>query len=217
MTPDPELPVITPPFAESRQSETRVVGVVLAAGTSTRFGEANKLLAEWNGVPLVRHVADTLCRTSLETVAIVVGHEADTLRSAVADSEVTVVVNEAYERGQSTSVQRAVSFAQEEDADATLFALGDMPTVRSATVETLLTAYRAGVGDAIAAAFEGTRGNPVLFDRDHFDSLAALDGDEGGREILLGGDDSALVETGDPGVLVDVDRPDDIKSLDRRD
>jgi molybdenum cofactor cytidylyltransferase len=215
MTQDTELPVVAPPFAES-EGTGRVVGVVLAAGTSTRFDGGNKLLAEWDGDPLVRHATATLCQASLDTVVVVVGHEADAVRAAVAALDVTVVHNEDYESGQASSVARAVAFAREGDAEAVLFALGDMPSVRPDTVDPLLDAYRTGVGDAIAAAHEGSRGNPVLFDAVHFDTLAALQGDVGGREILLDGDGSVLVETGDPGVLADVNHPDDLESLPRR-
>ena len=91
-----------------------------------------------------------------------------------------------------------------------MFALGDMPDVVPSSVDALIDAYGAGAGDALAAAHEGERGNPVLFDARHFDDLADVDGDVGGREILLDGDASALVETGDPGVVRDVDVPGDL-------
>ena len=94
-----------------------------------------------------------------------------------------------------------------------MFALGDMPAVRSATVDALVAAYRAEVGDALAAAYQGQRGNPVLFGRRHFDALADVDGDTGGRAVLLESDDAALVETGDPGVVADVDEPGDLSDV----
>ena len=78
------------------------------------------------------------------------------------------------------------------------------------TVETLVAAHAAGAGDALAAAYEGTRGNPVLFDARFFKRLTAVDGDVGGREILLTDDASALVAVDDPGVRRDVDRPTDL-------
>jgi len=85
-----------------------------------------------------------------------------------------------------------------------------MPAVTTATVDTLVSAYRAGAGGALSAAYEGTRGNPVLFDARHFGTLSARTGDTGGRDVLLGAENAALIETGDPGVLVDVDRPTDL-------
>jgi len=206
------LPVVEPPFAAG-DGDASVVGVVLAAGRSARFGDANKLLAEWRGRPLVAHATRTLCRSAVDAVVVVVGHDAGRVRAAVADHDVTVVRNADHERGQATSVRRGVVAARDRDADAALFALGDMPTVRPGTVDRLVAAFRADVGSAVAAAHEGIRGNPVLFGARHYDALAAVTGDAGGREVLLGADDAALVETGDPGVLLDIDSPGDLAAL----
>jgi molybdenum cofactor cytidylyltransferase len=85
-----------------------------------------------------------------------------------------------------------------------------MPDVAPATVETLVAAYAAGVGAALAAAFEGERGNPVLFDRRFFDALTDVTGDVGGRQLLLESDESALVAVADSGVRRDVDIPEDL-------
>jgi len=217
---DGDRPVVSPPFEGTgdagttpRESPT-VVGVVLAAGTGSRFDDGNKLLAEWEGRPLVGHAARTLVASSLDRVVVVVGYEGDRVRTAVDGLGVTVVRNPAYERGQATSLRRGLSVAREAGADAVLFALGDMPAVDVATVDRLLAAYRAGVGDALAAAHDGRRGNPVLFDRRHFDALAAVDGDTGGRRIFLDADRSALVESDDPGVLLDIDDRTDLSTLD---
>ena len=92
-----------------------------------------------------------------------------------------------------------------------MFALADMPWVTPATVRRLVHAYRAGEGAALVAAFRGERGNPVLWDATHFDALSDQSGDVGGRDLLLSVDGAVLVETGDPGVRRDVDRPPDLE------
>jgi molybdenum cofactor cytidylyltransferase len=189
----------------------RVAGVLLAAGTSSRFGAANKLLAEVDGTPMVRRAARTLSAASLSPRSVVVGHESDRVAAAVDGLGFAVVENGAYERGQSTSVAAGVRALG--DVDAAVFALGDMPSVAPESVAALVAAYRDGAGSALAAACDGERGNPVLFAREHFDALADVSGDVGGREILLSGPDSALVETGDPGVLRDVDTLADLRTV----
>jgi molybdenum cofactor cytidylyltransferase len=188
--------------------DTTVVGVLLASGTSSRFGESNKLLATLDGEPLVRHAARTLLGGDLDGVVAVVGYEAETVRAALADLDIESVVNPDFRDGLSTTVERGVETARE--ADAIVFLPGDMPTVDAETVRTLVDAYRAGLGTALAAAFQGHRGNPVLFERSHFDALRAVEGDVGGLPVFLDADDSGLVETGDAGVVADVDRPVDL-------
>jgi molybdenum cofactor cytidylyltransferase len=212
-----DLPVVEPPFDTSAgrptTDPTTVVGVVLAAGTSSRFGARNKLLATWDGDPLVRHATRTLCRSIVDSVVVIVGHDHERVSAAVDDLDVAVVRNDDYETGQATSVRRGVRAARDRDATAALFALGDMPRVAVRSIDRLVRAYKAGAGDALAAACDGTRGNPVLFAARHFDALVDVTGDVGGRTILLTDDRSALVETGDTGVLVDVDRPEDVETL----
>jgi molybdenum cofactor cytidylyltransferase len=185
--------------------------LVLAAGTSSRFGEANKLLATVDGKPIVRHAAETLLGGDL-AVTVVLGHEHERVREALAGLDMTFVRADDYAEGQSRSLRRGIEAIQDRDhaVDAVVIALGDMPDVSPATVERLVAAYRAGVGTALASAYEGQRGNPVLFDAQHFDALTATGGDTGGRAVLLDAEDAALVETGDPGVLRDVDRPADL-------
>jgi len=212
-----EFRVVEPPFGEYdgdvANDQPTVVGVVLAAGTSSRFGETNKLLAEWADAPLVSHAVNTLLQSVVDEVVVVVGDDSERVRTAVSDFEVTVVHNDEYATGQATSVRRGITAARNHGADAVVFALGDMPTVNTESLDVLVDAYRAGVGDALAAAYDGARGNPVLFGPRHFEALADTTGGTGGREILLEDDGSALVETGDRGVLVDIDSPDDMAAL----
>lgn len=186
-----------------------VVGVVLAGGTSSRFGEANKLLAKLDGEPLVRRAVRTLTDADLDEVVVVLGHEADAVEDALVGFDVRTVRNPDYAAGLSTTVRRGVRAVG--GADAAVFLPGDLPDVDAETVRRLVGAYRAGVASALAAAYDGRRGNPVLFDRVYFDALCRLDGDVGGRSVLLESDDAALVETGDAGVVRDVDTRADVR------
>lgn len=208
----PDLPVRRPeefPAAVERPSAS-VRGVLLAAGTSSRFGDPNKLLETVEGKSLVRHAAETVVESSLDGVTVVVGHEADRVRAALDGLPVAVRTNDEYATGQSTSVRVGIADVAERGADAALVALGDMPWVSVGAVDRLVEAYRRGVSDLLVAACDGQRGNPVLFDSRFFDALTAVDGDVGGREILLEADATVAVETGDPGVRRDVDRPSDL-------
>jgi len=209
MSPD-SLPLIEPGEVDRERTPTSVHGVLLAAGTSSRYGASNKLLATLDGDPLVRHAARSLCRSDLEGVTVVVGHEADRVRNALAELPLQVRENPDYEAGQSSSVRAGVRAAADAGAEAALIALGDMPHVSPATVDALIDCYEWGAGTALAAAYRGTRGNPVLFDGRFFDALTDVSGDVGGRDILLSSPDAVLVDVDDPGVVRDVDTPADL-------
>jgi len=205
---DADLPVRSPPFHPTRPAT--VAGVVLAAGTSSRYGDANKLLARVDGERIVTRSVRTYLDAAVDPVVVVVGHEAARVRAELPDG-VRVVHNPDYADGQASSVRTGVG-ALPPDVDATVVGLGDMPFVRPETVSLLVRAFRAGAGDPLAAAVDGQRGNPVCWGRQWFDALRGVNGDVGGRELLLTAPDAALIETGDPGVRRDVDRPVDLPS-----
>ena len=202
------LPVRSPPFRPTRAAS--VAGVVLAAGTSSRYGTVNKLLARIDGDPVVARALRPYLDAGLDPVVVVVGYDHERVRDALPGG-VTVVHNPEYADGQASSVRTGID-AVTGTADAAVVGLGDMPFLRTETVRVLGRAFRAGAGDPLAAAVDGERGNPVCFGERWFADLRAVDGDVGGRDLLLSAPDAALVETGDPGVRRDVDRPEDLPS-----
>ncbi|QLG60309.1 nucleotidyltransferase family protein [Halorarum salinum] len=208
------LPIRSPPVTADGTFTASVSGIVLAAGTSVRFGDENKLLQQIDGEPIIHRVVGTLLQTDLTGVGVVLGHEANAVRDALSELDVQILENEAFTSGQSSSVRAGVRYAARRESDAVLVALGDMPFVSSSSITSLLTAYETWESSALAAAYDGERGNPVIFDAQHFDALTKVGGDVGGREILLTADDAALVETNDPGVRRDVDDPTDLPGPD---
>lgn len=191
-----------------------IFGVLLAAGTGSRFDGDNKLLSAIDGEPIARRAARTLVDETDAAIAVV-GHEAGRVRDALADLPIATVENPAYERGQGTSVRCGATVARERGAAAVVFALGDMPNVTPRTYRKLLDAHRNADAEVVVPTYEGRRGNPVVFDGAHLDRLAALDGDAGGRQ-LFEDVDVVRVECDDSGVLADVDTVDDLAAV-RRD
>lgn len=185
------------------------VGALLAAGEGTRFGAAsNKLLAEVEGAPIVRRAATTLTDTAVESALAVLGHQAEEVAEALDGLPLQTTVNPQYKQGQATSVVRAVSWAERQDANALLIALGDMPWVQTDTCEQLLEGWREG-HDVVVPTYDGQRGNPVVFDERLFAELGAVAGDSGGRQLFAKHDVHRLA-VDDPGVLRDIDRPEDL-------
>ena len=113
-----------------------------------------------------------------------------------------------HAQGLSASLRAGLAAVPPEAEGAFVF-LADMPRVPAALAGRLAEAIGARL--AAAPAFEGRRGHPVLLRRALFDRLAALEGDRGAGAVLAGlGEDLALVETDDPGVVFDVDAPEDL-------
>lgn len=200
---DDELPVLEPAKYDAEPSE-EVGGILLAAGLGTRFAGGNKLLHEIDGTPIVRRAVQPFL-TVLEDIVVVVGHDAPAVRDALEGLDVTFVVNEEYDHGQSTSLHCGLVVARNRGWDGTLFGLGDMPFIDPTSVQQLLDVHAGSSYTILAAAYERSRGNPTLFDASHYGALSAIEGDQGGRKIIVESDAAALVETDDSGVIRDID------------
>jgi molybdenum cofactor cytidylyltransferase len=186
---------------------TDIAAVVLAAGSSTRFGADNKLLAPVDGKPLLGHVLEQIAGLPLADKIVVVRPGDEAVISLVGEHAASIVENHDAADGMGTSIAAGVRHAG--DVDGVLVILGDMPFIRKSTCLDLLAALREHPDKTIVVpTFEGRRGHPVLFRRAHFGDLMALDDDTGAQQILAANAATLLsVPTNDAGILADVDVP----------
>ncbi len=183
-----------------------VTAVLLAAGSSRRFG-APKLLAAWRGRPLWEHaLAALLAAPAVSETLVVV---APTFTPPL-PPRCRLVVNPDPDEGMGGSLRvgvRAASAATE----AFLVALADMPCVPPGLIGELVACYRAGERPIVVPIHRGRRGHPVLIGAALRGELEALRGDVGAREVLAAhAERIATVATDDDGVLFDVDVPGDL-------
>jgi molybdenum cofactor cytidylyltransferase len=196
------------PLAGEHAPSPRVAAIVLAAGTSRRMEGPNKLLACVGGQPMVAHVVDAVLGAGADPVIVVVGHQAAEVRAALAERGVRFVDNPAYREGLGASLRAGVA-ALEEDVDAALVALGDMPWLRKEHVRKVVDAFDpTGPYTICVPVHDAKRGHPVLWSSRHFAEMRELGGDVGARGLLERHARAVLsVPTDDAAVLVDVDTP----------
>jgi len=169
--------------------ELMVSGVILAAGPSRRFGQnPPKQLAFFRGEPLIRRVVRQVVGSTLAETIVVVGMAAGQVKEVVGEFKVTVVSNPRFEEGQSTSVRAGLT-AVDERANAAMFVPADQPWLTASVVDALVQCYMRSGASIVVPTFKGRRGAPVLFDRSLFGSLAQIEGDAGGRQILASYED----------------------------
>jgi molybdenum cofactor cytidylyltransferase len=88
-----------------------------------------------------------------------------------------------------------------------------MPYIKPDTIEAIAHALNEGAA-IVAPIYQGKRGHPVGFCAKFRNELEQLTGDEGARAILKRhADQIELLECKDPGVLADIDTPQDLTTL----
>lgn len=192
---------------ETRKFAGRVHAVLLAAGQGKRMGGPNKLLATFDGVPLVRRMAEQLVGSRAAGTTVVLGHQADRIRAVLEGTPVRLTENPLYEAGLAGSLRAGVD-ALPESAAAALVALADMPGVATDDVDRMITAFESAGGRAIVrATHAGKRGNPVILPRALFGAVAGLSGDTGARHLIEASELPVIdIELGEAASL-DVDTP----------
>lgn len=177
----------------------RVGAVVLAAGRSSRFGDAHKLLAHWRGQPLIAHVVDAIAAAGLPPPLVVLGHRADAVQAALAGRAALFTTAPDWADGMGRSLAAGIA-AVPAAWDAALVCLADIPGIEPE----LIAALAAAPGDVVAPVWAGRRGHPVRWPRAAFARLCQLSGDNGGRALMA---DYLLTEIAAPSAacLTDID------------
>ncbi|RKT21093.1 molybdenum cofactor cytidylyltransferase [Paraburkholderia sp. RAU2J] len=187
-------------------------GVLLAAGFGSRFdpdGLHNKLLARMpDGTPVAHEAAHRLLHVVTRVLAVV-RPGSDALARLLNDAGCDVVFASDAERGMGASL--AAGIEASDDAEGWIVALADMPRIATSTIETVAIMLDKGAS-LVAPFYQGQRGHPVGFGIEHREALLALDGDTGAKSLLMS-QRVTKVEVDDPGILRDVDTPEDLRNV----
>jgi molybdenum cofactor cytidylyltransferase len=185
----------------------KIVGLLLAAGSASRFGSDKLQHHLPHGVAIAVQSARHLLSGVSRVVAVVRPHS-EQLAQSLSAERCEIVVCENAAEGMGASLACAARAAGR--ADGYLVALGDMPFVRPSTIAAVRDALAGGA--PLAAPFcRMRRGHPVGIAGEFFEELLRLRGDEGAKSLLAAHERRLMkIPVGDPGVLRDIDTPADL-------
>jgi molybdenum cofactor cytidylyltransferase len=186
----------------------KIVGVLLAAGSGSRFGGSKLLHPLADGTPIGVASLRSL-RAALPEVLAVVRSGDDELRMLLEAEGVCVRICSDARLGMARSFVCGIDASR--DADGWVIALGDMPFVLPRTIKAI--AERVAQTERIAIpAYRGERGHPVGFGRRYLEELLKLEGDEGARSVIgRHPRDLDIVDCDDRGILRDIDAAADLE------
>ena len=184
-----------------------IVGLLLAAGSASRFGSDKLRHALPHGVPIAVQAARPL-KAELPRVVAVIRPGSEELQQALKAEGCEVVICENAAEGMGASLACAARAAGE--ADGYLVALGDMPFLRRTSIAAVRDALAGGAA-LVAPYFRARRGHPVGIGKSFYEDLLSLRGDEGAKKLLAVNEKQLVkIPIGDPGVIRDIDKPEDL-------
>jgi molybdenum cofactor cytidylyltransferase len=200
-----------------------LAGVVLAAGRSSRFGSDKRIAAcDQSDTLLTKSIflIEPCCsRVFVVTKPSDAGREPSLLGYWWNHPKIVPVCASDAARGMGHSIANAVTeLLKAEEANQARFSglllmLADMPYVKPESVQLLMAAH--SLDNIVLPCYEYQNerhcGHPVIFGRRWFSSLQQLQGDRGGKSVLRNNPSAVLeIPVDDPGILLDVDRPDQL-------
>ena len=185
-----------------------ISGVVLAAGTSSRFG-STKQLTEVAGKPLPQHAIDALVDAGVDEIVIVTGHDATAVEAALTlPRGARFVVNPAYRDGQATSLAAALHVL-DDASEAAVVLMADQPGVTAEAVRALVARFRATRAQIVRVTYRDVPG-PSLLSREIYAEAGHLSGDVGARVLIASHPEWVEEVPIDAEVPRDIDTPDDL-------
>jgi molybdenum cofactor cytidylyltransferase len=186
----------------------KIIGILLAAGSASRFGGGKLLHPLADGTPIGVASLRNL-RAALPEVLAVVRHTDDALRKLLEAEGAAVIQCTDAHLGMARSFARAIDASRH--AEGWVIALGDMPYVLPATIKAIAGRV-AETGRIAIPAYHAQRGHPVGFGRRYRDELLNLEGDQGARSVIARHPhDLEIVDCDDRGILRDIDTRSDLE------
>lgn len=188
----------------------RVSCVLLAAGESRRFG-TNKLLLPFRGTNIISCALNIFNLPEITERVVVTGNHADDVMAGVSDQNVKWALNPHPEMETGSSLRIGLQNISK-DSDAVFIAHGDMPLVRRETVSAMLRMFKRD--SIVIPRHQNRKGHPVLLDRRIADQCLDPLPEIPLRHVIRSHEDKIIfLDTGDEGVLTDIDTQEDYNRI----
>ena len=169
-----------------------------------------KALLPIGGVTFLEKIVSVFKASKAGEIIVVLGHNAEAIRSRIAHLPARIVINPDYARGQLSSLQVAIRALDEAKVDGLLVHLVDQPFLDTALVNRMIDRFYESKKAIVVPAHKGRRGHPVLFSRRLFQELLDAPLDQGAKAVVRAHATETLeIETDDERVALDIDTPDE--------
>jgi molybdenum cofactor cytidylyltransferase len=185
--------------------------IVLAAGSSSRFGSP-KQLVRVDGRPLLHAAVSRAVEVAGHAVSVVLGAHAADLAPLLRHSAASIVINRDWSEGMASSI-RAGILRLPGSCGGVMLVLADQAAVTAEDLRRLAMNWRRQPDYIVAAQYGATLGAPAIFPAACFRDLCELRGDRGAQALFKRNPDRVIRVPMDS-ASIDIDTPEDLLRLD---
>jgi molybdenum cofactor cytidylyltransferase len=182
--------------------------IILAAGSSRRMG-SQKMLLPFGDSTILETVIQNVLSSSVDSVLVVLGANQDEIHDVIRPLPVDVCFNTEHLSGMLSSVVCGFNALPDDTGTALVF-LGDQPGILPSVTDSVIEAYNESLHGIVIPVSNHRRGHPLLVDFKYKREIARLDLEKGLRALMHHFPEDVLeVELDEPGILLDIDTPED--------
>lgn len=204
---------MTDSVTASNRSTDQIAAVVLAAGQSRRMGTP-KLVLPWGSRTVIGQVVQTLFDGGISEIVVVTGGAWEAVEAVLKDTPVKLVRNQEFANSEMVASLQIGIRSLAPACQVALIALGDQPTIDAEVVQKLVDAYLQTGASIIIPSYQMRRGHPWLVVRSLWPDILALSKNQTMRDFLQSHvDQIAYIQINIPGIILDLDTPEEYNRL----
>ena len=168
------------------RDKSNIVALIMAAGSSSRFGSPKQLL-KWKSSNLLQHTIETANKSNAFKTFLVLGANCDLILEMIDANPVEVFRNQSWEKGLGNSIAFGVKSVIQQDpkTEGILIMLADQPLIDSDYLNSMIDKFKEGKNQIIATTYKNNKqGVPVIFDKAYFEELIQLNDDDGAKQVI---------------------------------
>jgi len=161
-----------------------ITAILLAAGQSKRVLTENKLIKRFKGKPLINHILNSLIKSKVNEIIIVLGYEHFKLKKIILkNKKITLQINKNYKKGISSSIKYGLKKITKKNKGF-MIVQSDMPFIKSSHINKIYSSLLKKNNLAHILKYRNRIGNPIGFNIAILDKFKKIKGDMGAKYMV---------------------------------
>ena len=158
--------------------------ILLAAGQSKRLKGENKLVRKFKNKPLINHAINSLIKSKISKIIVVVGHEDRKIKKIIKkNKKIIFIFNKKYKSGISSSIKLGLKKISKKNKGF-LVVQSDMPFIKSSDINKICNSIIKRKYLVHALKHKNKVGNPIGFDISVMNKFKKIKGDIGAKFMV---------------------------------